>query len=238
MYLLYYDEVKYDPPNQDSFWLGGVCVEHSLVMEIENQLNEISQEAFTSPVLSKETEFHGIDVCRGKGNFKGFEFEDRMEILEKLLAVLARDEIKRIYVRILPANIVKTGDPPEEIAFMYLVENADLIFKENDSYGMLFGDYDEPAIGVSVTNLSHFRRRGTAWAGARDIENIIDTVHFAKSHHSRMIQLADIYVYCLQFHHKKNKSNWRREVHRIILESGILNSTKSRIWPVEAHWYR
>ena len=70
MHLLYYDEVKYDPPNQKSFWLGGICIDHVLVKDIEEQVNRISLEAFGSPYLSKNTEFHGFEVCRGKGNFK------------------------------------------------------------------------------------------------------------------------------------------------------------------------
>ena len=230
MHLLYYDEVKYDPPNQKSFWLGGICIDHVLVKDIEEQVNRISLEAFGSPYLSKNTEFHGFEVCRGKGNFKRSEFGKRLEILEKLL--------KRIYVRIIPENIVASRGPPEEIAFMYLIENADRLFKENDSYGMLFGDYDEPIIGVSVNSLSRFRKHGTAWAGSRTIENIIDTVHFAKSHHSRMIQLADIYIYCLQFNHQKNESSWRKAVNDVIESSGILKSTKSRVWPTQAHWFR
>lgn len=71
MHLIYYHEVKHAPPEQPSYWLGGVCVSHELVPEIEAQISAIAECAFGSAVLSKETEIHGIELCRGKGSFKG-----------------------------------------------------------------------------------------------------------------------------------------------------------------------
>ena len=53
MHLLYYDEVKYDPPNQKSYWLGGVCVSCDSVSSIETEINQISQDAFGSSMLTK-----------------------------------------------------------------------------------------------------------------------------------------------------------------------------------------
>ena len=238
MYLLYYDEVKYDPPTQKSFWLGGICAEHTSIPEIEEAVNAISRSVFGSGVLSKETEFHGIEICRGKGNCKSFDVEQRLEILRELLAIIAREDVFRIRVQINPAYITHSPDAPDEIAFMYFVEQANSLFKEKNSLGMLFGDYDEPTIGRSVANLSSFRRGGTRWARAKEIGNIIDTVHFAKSHHSRMIQLADIFLYCYQFHEQINTSSWRKAVEKIIGQSGILMCHRSRTWPLEPYWYR
>jgi hypothetical protein len=238
LHLLYYDEVKYDPPNQTSFWLGGVCAEHTAIPAIENELNQISADVFGSPLLEKETEFHGIEVCRAKGNFKGRDFDERLEILRRLLVVAARDDVCRIRIKINPKYITHSPDSPDEIAFMYFIEQAESLLAEKDSLGMVFGDYDEPVIGKSVASLSQFRRGGTRWARAKGIERIIDTVHFAKSHHSRMIQLADVFLYCTQFHDQINTSPWRKAFEKVIAASGVLNCHKSRTWPLEPYWYR
>ena len=79
---------------------------------------------FGSALLSKDTEFHGIEVCQGKGNFKSRKLKKRIELLSKLLAVAARDDVYRIYVRIIPENIIplqKLNRDPDEIAFMYFI---------------------------------------------------------------------------------------------------------------------
>lgn len=238
MHLLYYDEVKYDPPNQRSYWLGGISTPHELVSEIEEQINAVADKAFGSRILTKDTEFHGIELCRGKGNFKGRDFEERLALLEELLKIVGRDDIHRLRVTINPENITHASDPPADIAFMFFVECADELFAKEGSLGMLFGDYDEPVIGTSVETLSKFRKGGTRWARRRGINHIIDTVHFAKSHHSRMIQLADIYLYCVQFYCQRNDAPWRKAIAQMIRESGILRSSQTRIWPQEPYWHR
>lgn len=238
MHLLYYDEVKFDPPIQPSYWLGGICVRDELIPEIEDQVGAIAERAFGSRLLTKDTEFHGIEICRGSGNFKGRDFEERLAFLEELLGILSSDAVQRIRVRINPANITHSNDHPSEIAFMFFVECAESIFEANSDFGMLFGDYDEPIIGTSVATLSNFRKGGTRWARGKDIKRIIDTVHFAKSHHSRMIQLADIFLYCSQFCYQSNQAPWRTAVEAKIKASNILSCTKQRDWPSEPRWYR
>ena len=237
MHLLYYDEVKYAPPIQSSFWLGGVCASAEVIPDLEAAMNAVSNDAFGQSTLSRETEFHGIEICRGSGNFKGRDFGERLEILRRILEIVAREDVYRLYIRIIPENIAYSTTPPEEIAFMYLIEKADSLFKQLETVGMLFGDYDEPNIGTSVASLSTYRQGGTLWQRGRDIDNIIDTVHFARSHHSRMIQLADVFLYCLQFIHQANTSPWRQAVAKVILESGIRSCIRVRVWPSEKKWY-
>ncbi len=238
MHLLYYDEVKFDPPKQPSYWLGGLAIPYDLIPEIEASVNEVAEKAFGTRLLTKESELHGIEICRGSGNFKGRDFAERLDLLASLLAIIARDDISRIRVKINPNNITHSGDHPSEIAFMFFVECAEALFKEKETLGMLFGDYDEPIIGTSVATLSEFRRGGTRWARAKDIGRIIDTVHFAKSHHSRMIQLADVFLYCSQFCQQSNEAPWRKAIETKIIESGALKTDRSRDWPTEPRWYR
>lgn len=121
---------------------------------------------------------------------------------------------------------------------MYLVEQANAMFRKFGTLGMMFGDYDEPNVGSSVASLARYRQGGTEWAQRKTIDHIIDTVHFARSHHSRMVQLADVFLYCLQFAHQENSSNWRRAVNEVIVESGIRAGCRARVWPSSPVWYR
>jgi hypothetical protein len=96
----------------------------------------------------------------------------------------------------------------------------------------------EPFVGPSVASLSRYRAGGTHWDRGRNIENIIDTVHFARSHHSRMIQLADVFLFCMQFMQQDNTKGWRKGVADVISASGIQTCARVRVWPSEAQWYR
>ena len=64
MHLLYYDEVKYDPPTQSNFWLGAICLDAADVPLVEAAVNDVSEYAFGSRLLAKETEFHGKEISK------------------------------------------------------------------------------------------------------------------------------------------------------------------------------
>ena len=236
MHLFYYDEVKHGP-TQPAFWMGGICVPASAVQEIEEAVAGISERVFGSHLLSKETEFHGIEIVRGKGNAKRVAFDDRVAIFQELLAILVREDIRRVAVKILPENFVVQTKDPGDVAFMYLVEGVERTLRDLESIGMMFGDYDEPNIARSVGSLSHFRRHNIKWSGGREIRRIIDTVHFAQSHHSRMIQLADVFLYSLQFMDQPNDSRWRSTFASLIEESGVTRCHSRKTWPLEKVWY-
>ena len=212
MFLIYYDEVKYEKEKQPAHWFGGVAIHADDINEVEEEICKLAKQVFGSSLLTTDTEFHAKDIFHGKKNFKGRPFEERIEILDKLLALTARENVHSVYsrVEIDKVKFVSSASAGEELTFMYFVEKVDGFLKQKSSRGMMIGDYDEPNIGPSVANLSKFRANGTNLSYGREITNLVDTVHFAKSHHSRLIQLADVDLYCRQFMRQKNISNSRK----------------------------
>lgn len=222
MYLVYYDEVKYEKGKQPAHWFGGVAIHVDDIEKIENSLNELARSVFGNSLLSTDTEFHAKDIFHGKKNFKGRPFDQRLDILDQLLELTALREVHAIYSRVEIDRVKYVASPAEgeEVTFMYFVEKVDAFLKQKKCFGMLIGDYDEPNIGPSVANLSKFRDQGTKFTHGRDITKLVDTVHFAKSHHSRLIQLADIDLYCRQFLHQDNSSNSRSALKEKIQKHG------------------
>ncbi|WP_294619069.1 DUF3800 domain-containing protein [uncultured Roseovarius sp.] len=218
MFLIYYDEVKFERGVQPAHWFGGIAVHVDEIGTIEAELNQLAKEIFGQSVLNLETEFHAKDIFHGKNNFKGMPFEERLAVFERLVSFTALDEVSSIYARVEleKVHFISTKAEGEELAFMYFIEKTDEFLKRKRSYGMLIGDYDEPNIGPSVANLSKFRDDGTKFSYGREIKQLVDTVHFAKSHHSRLIQLADVDLYCRQFMCQKNETNSRKALVEII----------------------
>ena len=240
MFLSYFDEVKYQPPVQDSFLLGGISVHVDHVSELESQVTELSRQVFGNGMLTKATEFHGRDILQGKANFKGKDVAYRLDVLKALISILDQpDIVHKTWVAIYPENLVATNMPAEDIGFMYFVEQIDAFLYRKSARGVLFGDYDDPVIGSTVASLSRFRDGGTFWRRSREIKNLVDTVHFAHSHHSRMIQLADIFVYCIQFYRSGKAESWMRKALMDFIknESGLVSGCNVRCWPTQKAWY-
>ena len=212
MFLVYYDEVEFEQPIQPAHWFGGIAIHANDIYSIEAQLSSLAKETFGSSLLSTDTEFHAKDIFHGKKNFKGRDFGQRLAILDKLLELTALPEVHSIFARVEIGKVryISTPAEGEQVTFMYFVEKVDEFLQQKKSYGMLIGDYDEPNIGPSVPNLSQFRASGTKFHYGREIRQLVDTVHFAKSHHSRLIQLADVDLYCRQFLKQDNSSSSRK----------------------------
>ena len=218
MHLIYYDEVKYESGRQPAHWFGGVAIHTDDIGGVEAAVNELSREVFGTSLLTPNTEFHAKDIFHGKKNFKGADFDKRLEILEKLVEITASDCVHSIYSRVEPEKVrfISKTSEVEELTFMYFIEKVDEFLRSRQSYGMLIGDFDEPNIGPSVANLSKFRQDGTKFTHGREITQLLDTVHFAKSHHSRLIQIADVDLYCRQFIRQKNTTHSRRALEDIL----------------------
>lgn len=240
MYVTYFDEVKFDPASgQNGYIIGGLFCPMASVQAIDANLNALARDYFGNANPSIATEFHASHIFQGQGVFKGQDLKRRIALLQDLAKIIdAQPDLAKIVIRIIPENLVATSRPPENIAFMYFLEQVNQLLVEKGSHGMIFGDYDDSAIVSSIESLHHYRHQGTSFRQRIVIERIVDTVHFAKSHHSRMIQLVDFFTYCVQASHTEKSNPLRKSfVDWLRRETRLLQNLRAKIWPQEKNWY-
>lgn len=239
MFLIYFDEVKYHPPVQKNYRLGGIMLDARLVPEIERSVDKLSKQCFGSARLSNETEFHAKDIFHGKANFKGREIAERMETLEKLAKIIDRhDDISKIQVSIYPTRMLTKNY--EDHAFMHLVERAQMQLSSLGEIGMLIGDHERTRVSPSTYDLSRFRQDGTDFQYGRSIDRLIDTVHFSHSHHSRMLQLTDVYMFAVQMCDSGNEDGYTRSkfIQFVREQTNLLAPHRYKDWPTKQSWYQ
>lgn len=195
MYVTYFDEVKADPAQgQHSYWVGGICVAMDHIAGLEAQVNAISQELFDSVELTTATEFHASCIDFGKFPFKGWKPEKRLNTLIRLVDIIAQPNIvRRVYAKMNVAKLV-VPEKAAEFAFAHFCERVQMLVGKNLKT-LLIGDWDAQQANATIREFAQYRIKGTPWEYGREIPSIVDCVHFAHSHHSRMIQLADIYLF-------------------------------------------
>jgi hypothetical protein len=66
---------------------------------------------------------------------------------------------------------------------------------------IMIGDMDAQVLNKTIREFQQYRIQGTPWEFGKEIPSIVDCVHFAHSHHSRMIQLADVYLFSATHRH-------------------------------------
>jgi hypothetical protein len=194
MHLAYIDEVKFAPPGQKYYWLCGLAVPEDAIKSVEQSLHLIADEYFHTHILDPSTEFHAVDIIHGKGPYNGRDLGSRVELIKQLANVVQKHPaIGRIQIRLDPARIGR--DDYQRIAFMFMVERLDQLMNARKSIGLLIADDDREFASANVRSLSEFKASGTEFEFGQDISAVVDTVHHTHSHHSRLLQLADIYTY-------------------------------------------
>jgi hypothetical protein len=195
MLLAHFDEVK-PCEGQPYYWLGGFMVTPAIVPTLEAGINLLAEACFAQNAgLTKETELHATDIWSGTKNFRRLKNPaKRSEILKCLLTVAKRrDSVFHVAVRLDIAKLTAMADSDSEpTTLMFLIERINRFAKKQSTQALLFGDMEnEKAVNRSVASLAEYRAGGTRLAYGTEINRVIDTIHFAQSHHSRMPQLAD-----------------------------------------------
>lgn len=197
MTVIYFDECKDDPKHGRPWYIvGGLLVESANLRAVEDLVGDIAFRVFKSRELIPETEFHGKDIFNGKAAFKGAKIDDRLAVLDRLLEIIENDGLVRRAYAAIRTDKLKAYARAPSFAFGYFVERAQRALKTGET-GLLIADLDDQQAGKMVADFQKYRASGTPFAHGVDINCIAGSVNFTRSHHSRLMQLADVYVYAV-----------------------------------------
>jgi hypothetical protein len=242
VHVTYFDEIKPNPGrNQPHYWLGAISLPMADISNVEAKLNALAEKYFGSQELTSSTEFHSINIYFRSGNFKReTDVGKRLQVFKELFQVFdSSSSIEKTFVKIIPDNIKYSSKPPERIAFMYLCEQVDGLMKRLKSHTLLIGDRDEERSNSAVNEFLQYRARGTSWGMGQDLERVTDAVYFTHSHHSRMLQLADIYVFSARVSWGAELTgSIYKDLKTAVRESTIDKHSACRIWPTQSVWFR
>lgn len=239
MRIAYFDEVKYQPGSQPFYWLGGLIVDAGLVKELEAEVDALAKECFDTSTLGRDTEFHAAEIFHRKRNFKEWsDVDKRIAVIQRLASIVGREEgIGRVYVRLEPAKMI-AEDNLDQKAFMFFVERVEGYLRIQQDIGILIGDRESDKVStVFAEALSRYRENGTPYAYGKELERLIDTVHFTESHLSRMLQLADAYVWLLQLCQQNGETYPAKKLVQYVRDhTQVLSPHKYKVWPTDQSW--
>jgi hypothetical protein len=237
MHLVYIDEVKYQPPNQPYYWLCALAFPSRSIQFADSTLSALAATYFGTPVLHANNEFHAKAILQGKGPYKGRPMDSRVALYKDLLDTIDEtDGLGRIEIRIDPSKMVVAEHTDK--AFMFLVEKVDEYMDQQESLALLIADEDKEIAGSNVKSLSDYKARGTDYTFGRPISRVVDTIHHTRSDHSRLLQLADVYVYTMAMVAGDCSTYPRSAIADHARSKGnLLFPTKYKNWPTDQSWY-
>jgi hypothetical protein len=230
MHLVYIDEVKYALPRQQYHWMGALAFPDHSVRDIDQRLSAIALDYFDTPILDASNEFHGTDIIHRKGPYKNHPMPERIALYKRLIdAIDETPDLGRIEIRIDPSKMKASNY--QEFAFMFLIEKVNEYMAKTKSLALLIADDDREIAHTNVRSLSQYKARGTDYAYARPITRIVDGIHHTRSHHSRLLQLADIYTYTLAMLAGDCREYPQSHIRAHVGTKHNLYATKYKYWP-------
>lgn len=234
--IAYFDEVKYEKDRSPYYWLGAIVADADLIWTLERQVNDLAEDVFGTRMLTRDTEFHASAIMNAHGHFKGWDLNPRIDLMKRLTSIFgSAPGLAKVYVRMNPAKMVSSN--VEDMAFMFLVERVDGYLRQANSPGVLIGDRENETIaGQFAENLSAYRANGTKFEYGQELTYLLDTVHFTHSHHSRMLQLADLHTWLRQLCEVGDQGKWHRKevISHVASIEGCLSSKRYKEWPTDA----
>jgi hypothetical protein len=198
--LLAYVDESYSQ-GWDRYWIAALVCPEGVVGPLSNALDAVVAKAAAGySGIGTRAELHGHALLQGKDDWAPLRgmVRSRIGVYNDAFDAIASHDV-RIMIRGVHVPRLNERytypDHPHTVVLQHLLERID-IHAENDG--------DQPALVIAdeVDRASEYRRE--LWRYQRDstpgwrsrrIKNIVDTIHFAPSHASRLVQAADLIAY-------------------------------------------
>lgn len=196
MLLAYVDESY----TSKRFYLGALLVaDGTQAVVIEEGLDWIIKEFRDSGAIQTHprVEFHGKELFHGQGAWQGVPPRVRIAIYRRALRVVAKSGATfAVRGMDLEAQRARYGilKPAHEVVLPYLLESINALARASDEHVLVVAD-EVHSQDRYRSNFRDHRISGTPGYKSSKLERIRDTIHFAPSHHSRMLQAADLVTY-------------------------------------------
>lgn len=198
MLLAYVDE-SYSTA-WDRYWIAAlVCPEH-VVGPLASALDDVVDKAADSySGIGTQAELHGHALLHGKDDWRPIApmIRARIGVYNDAFAAIAAYDvqimIRGVHVPRLNERYLYPNHP-HTIVLQHLLERVDVYAANQGQPALVIADEVDRA-NEYRRDLWRYQRGRTPGYRGRRLTSIVDTIHFAPSHASRLVQAADLIAY-------------------------------------------
>lgn len=194
--LLAYLDESYD---KRLYWMAAVVCPDTEALALSTALDAVVEKAALAYGVGSRAELHGYDLFHAKHEWAPLTgmARARIGVYAEALDVIAAHDV-RIYIRGVSIPHLEQRyvypDHPHAVVLSHLIERVDEHADAQQEYTLLIADEVDGA-DDHRRNLWHFQRYSTGGWRARKICRVVDTIHFAPSNASRLLQAADLVAF-------------------------------------------
>jgi len=193
MLLAYVDESYTD----NWFTMAALLVGGPPSVALQEELDRVAKAAAAAYGLSPEVELHGHEIFHAKGAWSDVPPRARVGVFDDVIEAVAAQD-----VRVIARGLDIVGqqarysqpDPPHTVVLQHLLERVDEYVTSVGEYALVIAD-EVDAQAKHRADLSTYREVGTLGYRHRKLTRIVDTLHFAPSNASRLVQAVDVIAF-------------------------------------------
>jgi len=221
---------------QKELLLVGVIVNEASVQQLAGRLREIAETALGA--LEIGFEFHAVELWHGNGPWDALAPPELLDVFEKLIGLLDELDCYVVHASINKEKLHdRYGGVFDESAYLlalqFLLEKLDL-WKRHDHLRVLVADETKQYQLKAIEMVADLQRWATGVVPGKQLNTVIDSMHFVGPHHSPGVQLADAVAFIK--HRIRNRGHDHANVDAALLRMAevIANRTPTyrQTWPV------
>jgi len=232
--LLAYVDESY---TKTHYWIVALLCPEGMAIPLTKLLDDVVDRAAASyPGVSTTAELHGHALFHGRDDWRSVAAlaRARIGIYNDAFDAIASTDV-RVIIRGVDIARLKVRyaypDHPHSVVLAHLLERIDETAEEQNELALVIADEVDQA-DEHRRNLWRFQRFSTTGYRSRQLERIVDTMHFAPSRASRLVQAADLIAYL----HQRIESGVEKDERAIRANEALRKRIADRI--VHRHCWR
>jgi len=199
MRLCYVDESC----TADFYGFAAVVADAHQTMLLTKRMNEIVAALDGDYGIGRATELHAYPMFHGKEAWSDVPVRVRVRAFEQVIDAVQEAGVD-LLLRAVHCGRLRERQarsrypefhPPEQVAFQHLLQRIDEIALRDRTHALVIAD-ERTDRERHRDRFAVYQLHGTpgSYLSTR-LGRLLDTVHFAPSHHSRMLQVADVVAF-------------------------------------------
>ncbi|WP_305785827.1 DUF3800 domain-containing protein [Symbioplanes lichenis] len=193
MLLAYLDESY----SKDWYFMAALLCDGAGAQALSKALDEIVEKAVAAHGVAEDAELHGYELFQGEGWWRGVPPRARIGVYNRAFQAIA-DHGNALILRGMDSAgqrqryaVVK---PPHTVVLGHLLERIDDYCRSQNQHVLAIAD-EVGEQSVHRQDVAHYRKHRTGGYRSRRLTQVVDTLHFAPSDASRLIQAIDLVTF-------------------------------------------
>ena len=193
-----------DESFKDTFYgFSAVIADEYATKALTHELNGIVRQGTVDWGVPTDTELHGYPIFHGKEAWAGIGARARVAIFEKVISAIAGADVTILLRTVHRERLTQRQSresypvnfPPEQVCFQHILQRANTIARDRGTHALIIAD-ERGDRDRHRERFAMYQTVGTPGVYMHTkLDRLLDTVHFAPSHHSRMLQAADVLAF-------------------------------------------